>query len=173
MNFGVFYRQSAETFLEKHEIPVKEAEKYIDWVWSTFTGVKQWEAEVEQLVHKNKHRDYTYIESPFGHRRRFYLITDANRNAVYREAINFLPQNLAANCTLHACAQIHREIDPLRARLCLTVHDSILAQVKEDYVEEYATICEQIMVAVPKDKLGWDLPFEVETGVGKTWAKAK
>lgn len=173
MNFGVFYRQSAETFLEKHEIPVKEAEKYIEWVWQTFTGVKAWEKEIEQVVHTNKHRDYTYVESPFGHRRRFYLITEENRNALYREAINFLPQNIAANVTLHACARIHEEVDPGRARLCLTVHDSIIGLVHEDYVGEYKEITEQIMVELPKDYLGWTLPFEVETGVGKTWATAK
>lgn len=173
MNFGVFYRQSADTFLEKHEIPVAEAQKYIDWVWSTFLGVKEWEKSIEQLVHKNVRRNYTYVESPFGHRRRFYLITDENKNACYREAINFLPQNIAANITLHACATLYEEVDRQRAKLCLQVHDSILSQVQEDYVDEYKTICEQVMIAMPKSLLGWTIPFEAEIGVGKTWGSAK
>jgi DNA polymerase I-like protein with 3'-5' exonuclease and polymerase domains len=173
MNFGVFYRQSAETFLEKHEIPVEEAQKYISWVWETFTTVGEWEKSIEQLVHKNKHRDYTFVESPFGHRRRFYLITKENKNAVYREAINFLPQNIAANLTLHACIKLHREIDPKKAKLCLTVHDSILAQVEEGYVEDYSAVCREIMIAQPKDILGWTIPFKADIGVGKTWATAK
>lgn len=173
MNFGVFYRQSADTFLEKHEIPVAEAQKYIDWVWSTFTGVKEWEKSIEYLVHKNVRRNYTYVESPFGHRRRFYLITDENKNACYREAINFLPQNIAANITLHACAALYEEVDRQRAKLCLQVHDSIYAEVEEDYVDEYKTICEQVMVSLPKSLLGWTIPFEVEIGVGKTWGSAK
>jgi uracil-DNA glycosylase family 4 len=172
MNFGVFYRQSAETFQEKHEIPTEEAQKYIDWVWSTFTGVKEWEQSIEQLVHKQKHRNYTYVESPFGHRRRFYLITKENRKAVYREAINFLPQNIAANLTLHACIKLHNEVDPKRAKLCLTVHDSILAQVRDDYVDDYQSICKQVMATRPHELLQWLLPFKADVGAGKTWATA-
>ncbi len=173
MNFGVFYWQSAATFQEKHEIPEAEAQKYIDWIWSTFTTVRAWQREVTRMVHENRHRNYSYVESPFGHRRRFYLITDENRNASYREAINFLPQNIAANLTLHACIALHRELDPKRAKLCLTVHDSILAQVVEDYIDEYSKLCVQVMVEQPRDILGWTLPFKADIGVGTTWGNAK
>lgn len=173
MNFGVFYRQSADTFLEKHEIPVDEAQKYIDWVWQTFKGVGTWEKSIETMVHTNRHKNYTFVESPFGHRRRFYLITRENKNAIYREAINFLPQNIAANLTLHACIELLKNVDQKRALLCLTVHDSILARVKESYVDEYSQLCREIMVAQPKEKLGWTLPFKADIGVGKTWATAK
>lgn len=170
MNFGVFYWQSADTFQEKHEIPKEEAQKYIDWVWSTFTDVRLWQNDVLKF---KRTREYSYVQSPFGHRRRFYLITKENRNAVKREAINFLPQNIAANLTLHACIELHKQIDLKQARLCLTVHDSILAQVLEGYVEEYSTICTQVMESMPHTKLSWTLPFKADIGVGTTWATAK
>lgn len=173
MNFGVFYWQSADTFQEKHEIPKEEAQTYIDWVWKTFTTVREWQNELVKQVHQNTYRNYSFIESPFGHRRRFYLITKENRNAIYREAINFLPQNIAANLTLHACIRLQREIDGARAKLCLTVHDSILAQVDESYTDEYSTICNEVMVSMPKEALGWTLPFKADIGVGTTWANAK
>jgi DNA polymerase I-like protein with 3'-5' exonuclease and polymerase domains len=172
MNFGVFYGQSAATFQEKHDIPEAEAQKYIDWVRKTFTTVYEWQDDVQKLVHANKHRDYTFVASPFGHRRRFYLITKENKNAVYREAVNFLPQNIAANLTLHSCIRLHDEVDAKRARLCLTVHDNILAQVVESYVEEYKVICAQVMASMPKEKLNWTLPFAADVGAGKTWAAA-
>lgn len=170
MNFGVFYWQSAATFQEKHEIPEAEAQKYIDWVWATFTTVREWQNDLVKQVHNNKSKDYTFVRSPFGHRRRFYLITKENKNAVYREAINFLPQNIASNLTLHACIRLNEEVDRRRARLCLTVHDSILAQVVEAYTEEYQTICMQVMESIPKDLLDWSLPFKADVGAGKTWA---
>lgn len=168
MNFGVFYGQSAATFQEKHGIPEREAESYIKWVWDTFTTVGEWEESIRQLVHKQ-----SYVESPFGHRRRFYLITQENKNAIYREAINFLPQNISANLTLHACIRIRAAIDPRKANLCLTVHDSILSQVVETYVEEYSTICQQVMESQASVSLGWDLPFVADLGVGTTWGSAK
>jgi uracil-DNA glycosylase family 4 len=173
MNFGVFYWQSAATFQEKHEIPEEEAQKYIDWIWQTFTTVRRWQNTIVRQIHENHYRNFSYIESPFGHRRRFYLITDENRAASYREAINFLPQNIAANLTLHACVALHREVDPGRAKLCLTVHDSILAGVEEGYVDEYSKICKEVMESRPKELLGWDIPFKADIGVGKTWASAK
>jgi uracil-DNA glycosylase family 4 len=172
MNFGVFYGQSAATFQEKHDIPEEEAQKYIDWVKRTFTTVYEWQDDIQKELDKNICRDYKYIQSPFGHRRRFYLITKENKNAVLREAVNFKPQNIAANLTLHACIALHREVDPVRSKLCLTVHDSILAQVVEDYVDEYSKICTQVMVDQPRQKLGWTLPFAADVGSGKTWATA-
>lgn len=178
VNFGVFYRQSAETFQEKHGIPKSQAEPYIEWVWKTFTGVRDWEYEVEKEIHK-KH----VLVSPFGRKRRFHLLTRENLQAAYREGINFYPQSTASDLTL--CAGIRLfgtiedgdwipgEVDPARASCGITVHDSIVADVDEDYVDEYSKICEQVMSSIAHDELGWTLPFKAELGVGPTWGEAK
>jgi DNA polymerase I-like protein with 3'-5' exonuclease and polymerase domains len=50
VNFGVFYGQSAETFQEKHGIPVSQARPYIEWVWKTFKGVAEWEDDVRREI---------------------------------------------------------------------------------------------------------------------------
>lgn len=175
VNFGGFYGQSPASFQEKHDIPEAEAEEYIEWMWNTFVGVKAWAAEVRKLVHKQKYgpRSYNYVESPFGHRRRFWLITQENRGAIYREAINFLPQNIASNLTLHSSIKLHEAVDKQQARICLSVHDSILAQVREEYVPTYKKLCEEIMVGMPEIMLGWKIPFKIDIGAGKTWATAK
>lgn len=168
MNFGVFYRQSAQTFQEKHGIPEREGQKFIDWVWSTFLGVKAWEEDIEKQVRKPG-----YLESEFGRRRRFYLLTKENIQAAFREGINFYPQTTASDLTLASAIRIHEEVDRKKAALVLTVHDSILADVVESYIDEYRTTCRQVMESCAADELGWKLPFKCDIGVGPTWGEAK
>ena len=168
VNFGVFYGQSAETFQEKHGIKKALAEPYIAWVWKTFTGVGEWEDEVRREV-KSKH----VLVSPFGRKRRFHLLTRENLQAAYREGINFYPQSTASDLTLCAAIRLANEIDRSRASICILVHDSTVADVEENYIDEYSTICTQVMESIAFDELGWTLPFKVELGVGETWGEAK
>lgn len=167
MNFGVAYGQGAATFQEKHEIPEREAQKFIDWWWKYFTGVSEWKNEIIVEM-KTGH-----LTSPFGRKRRFHLITPENKNAMIREAVNFKPQSTAGDFTLRSVIVLTKEIDWTKAAIVITVHDNIVGDVKESYIDEYKTICEQVMVSRPKDELGWTIPFKVDIGVGPSWAEAK
>lgn len=167
MNFGVAYRQSAKSFKEKHDIPKAEAQKFIDWWWGRFSGVTRWEKSIEQLVHAGE------LNSPFGRKRRFYLITDQNKEALYREGINFYPQSTASDLTLIAGVQIHQRVDRDRARINLLVHDSIMAEVDDGYVDEYEGICKDVMESVAKKSLDWDIPFIADVAHAPTWGGAK
>jgi len=168
VNFGVFYLQSADTFQEKHGIPKAQAEPYIEWVWSTFTGVAAWEEEVKREV-----RGKGVLVSPFGRKRRFHLLTRENIEAAFREGINFYPQSTASDITLCGAITLRSEIDRSRARIGILVHDSIVADVEEDYIDEYTTIITQVMGSTAKDELGWDLPFKAEVSVGPSWGEAE
>ena len=168
VNFGVFYGQSAETFQEKHGIPKDRAQPYIDWVWQTFKGVEEWENEVRREVKSHKP-----LVSPFGRKRRFHLLTRENIQAAFREGINFYPQSTASDLTLCSAITLSNQIDRTRASIGILVHDSVVADVEESYIDEYSTICLQIMSSVAFDELGWTLPFKAELGVGPTWGEAK
>lgn len=167
MNFGVAYRQSAKSFKEKHDIPKDQAQKFIDWWWARFSGVTRWEQSVEKLVHTGR------LRNPFGRIRRFYLITDQNKEGLYREGINFYPQSTASDFTLIAAMRIYERIHKLKARIVLLVHDSIMADVEDDYVEEYVAITKEVMESTPKVTLDWNIPFVSDIGYGRTWAAAK
>ena len=168
MQFGVAFRQTADTFQEKHGIPKGEASKFIDWWWQTYTGVKEWEVEVENEV-----RTKGVLVSPFGRKRRFHLLTRENLAESYRQAINFYPQSTASDLTLLSGIRLWKEIDGKRANIILLVHDSILGDVDENYVDEYTSVCLDIMATRPKETIGWDIPFLAEAGVGDTWATAR
>jgi len=168
MNFGLFYGQSAATFREKHDIPEKEAQQYIDWAWKNFSSVREFKTTLIANMRKRG-----YVESPFGRRRRFHLITKENANAIFREAFNFLPQSTAGDFTLRSVIVLQREIDPKRAAILITVHDNIVSDVKESYVDEYSTVCRQVMENRPLVEIGWTIPFKIDIGVGNSWGAAK
>jgi DNA polymerase-1 len=166
-NFGMFYEQSAATFREKHGIDPDIAQRYIDWAHKAFPAVWAWEADVKKKVHEGA------IVSPFGRKRRFHLLTKENRNESYRMAINFYPQSTAADFTLLSLVSLLPEIDPTKAKVALTVYDSIISEVRDDYIDEYSDIIRPIMESRPRDELGWTIPFKADIGVGQTWAEAK
>lgn len=168
MNFGVVYGQSATTFQEKNNIPEKQAQKFIDWWWHYFGGVKKWKEQVVKQMRSGR------LLSPYGRIRRFYLLTPQNVNAAIREAVNFLPQSTAGDLTLRSVILLSKEMDWKRASIVITVHDSIVGDIDENYVDEWRTICKQIMESRAKDDLDWsDIPQKVDIGVGATWADAK
>lgn len=164
MNFGVVYGQSSHTFKEKHGIPEAEGEKFIKWWWKRFNGVTDWVGKTQKLAH-----DPGYVTSPFGRRRRFHLLTRENLPSTYREAVNFVPQSTASDLTLLSGVKLAHEVDSARAGICLLVHDSIIAEVDDDYVDEYSAICKQIMEETALKTLSWDLPFTSDVGHGASW----
>jgi DNA polymerase I len=168
MNFGVAYRQSAKTFQEKHGIPQKEGQQFIDWWWQRFKAVARWETDIERRIHADG-----VLISPFGRRRRFHLLTDENRQSAYREGINFYPQSTASDFTLVAGMRAQEELDSKRANICLLVHDAINAEVDEDYVDEASMILVDVMAETPRSVLAWDTPFTADVGAGATWGTAK
>lgn len=163
MNFGVAFRQSADTFQEKHDIPKDEAQAFIDWWWKEFEGVAKWEKEIEKAVLSDG-----YVQSPFGHKRRFHLITRENKNAAFREAINFFPQNIAAQLTFWSLIQLVNSL-PDRSRLVLSVHDNNIVRSDNDLVDVVASQMATIMVAAPKKTIDWDFPFSVDLQRGDDW----
>lgn len=166
MNFGVAYLQSADTFQEKHGIPKEEAALFIKWWWGEFAGVREWTNQVAKQV-----TTVGEVVSPFGHKRRFHLITKENRNASIREGINFLPQNIAANITLWAVCVLTEELDPKKANVIITVHDNIVTRAHEDWIDETAKLMKEVMLAAPKDALGWDFPFDTDLQIGYNWGE--
>jgi uracil-DNA glycosylase family 4 len=161
MDFGVAYGQSAQTFQEKHNVPVAEGEEFIKWWFREFPDVKRWRQHVARTVLKDG-----FIQSPFGHKRRFHLVTHENRGSVIREAINFLPQNIAARLTLWAMS----ELVELGFPVVNEVHDSIILDVPTSTLDETCHAVVGVMEKAPA-VINWDIPFTAEIKVGKSWGE--
>jgi DNA polymerase-1 len=166
INFGVAYWQSAYSFAQLYHMPQAEAQKFIDFWWARFPRVHEWTKEIEKKVLNEGE-----LQSPFGHKRRFYVIPSdqSARIHIVKEGINFLPQNIAANITLYALTTLVNELPSEIAQVRITVHDSIVANVREGHVDEISTQMKAALEVAAKDSIGWDFPFKAEISTGPTW----
>jgi DNA polymerase-1 len=165
INFGVTYGQGADAFAQMYHMPKEEAQDHIDSWWTQFPDLKEWTNEL-----KRRARTQGYIQSPFGHKRRFHLITDENKGDVEREAVSFLPQNIAAWLTITSLADL---VDS-GVRIVATVHDSLVADVPIDEADRTAKLMKEVMEGQAVKQLGWqkdDIPFLVDISVGPNWGE--
>jgi DNA polymerase-1 len=166
INFGVAYWQSAFSFAQMYYMPQSEAQEYIDFWWSRFPKVYEWTKEMEQRVMTEGE-----IQSPFGHKRRFYVIPadEGGRLHVVKQGINFLPQNIAANITLWALCNIAEKLDWRIAQPRITVHDNIVVNCRESHVDEVAHLIKSEMENTPLEAIEWDFPYVADLSVGYDW----
>lgn len=164
INFGVTYGQGAFAFAQMYHMPEKEAQAYIDSWWREFPKLLEWTNEIKKLARTNG-----VIVSPFGHKRRFHLITDENLGDVMREAVNFTPQNVAAWLTMSAII----ELVDLGIPVIATVHDSIVVDAPVESYKQVAVVMKRVMEWQAKKHLGWELPFTVDLSVGENWGEMK
>lgn len=163
INFGVTYGQGAAAFAQMYHMPRDEAQAYIDSWWVEFPILKEWTNELKQRAKREG-----FIQSPFGHKRRFHLITDENVGDVERESVNFLPQNIAAWITILALCELVRA----GVRVVATVHDSIVADTPIDESHDVAALMKSTMENIAVEHLGWekdDITFVADISVGPNW----
>ena len=168
INFGVAYWQSAFSFAQMYHMPQKEAQEYIDYWWARFPKVWEWTKAMERQV-----MEVGEIQSPFGHKRRFYVIPadESARLHIVKEGINFQPQNIAANITLWALCDFGDRVDWSIAQPRITVHDNIVVNCRESHVDEVGALLKDCMERAAKEAIGWDFPFLAELSVGPNWGE--
>lgn len=163
INFGVTYLQSAFTFAQMYNIPQEQAQAYIDDWFASYPGILEWiKLTVEDV------KTAGYIRSPFGHKRRFHLLTKENFDEVVKQAVNFKPQNVAGVLTEHALI----ELVDLGVPIISSTHDSIVADVPSDDAHDVAALMQDIMQKQAPKHLGWewdDVPFAVDVSIGPNW----
>ena len=184
LNFGIFFGRTVKSIASGREMEhmfietgerwtIKEVQYFFDTYKARFAGLFSWidnqhiEAEMNQEV-----------RNPFGRVRRFPYVTTRNLGRIKRQSVNAPIQSTASDLMADALVRIHRRLDKSRARILLTVHDSILVLCRDDYVDE----CREIMREELEDNLpelptwwavdGWCIPMKADFGVGQCWADA-
>lgn len=177
-NFGFLYDMGETTYIEyartnyKVVVSLEEARKtrhaFFDVQWQ---GLAKWHDRQRKLVRRDG-----FVRNPLGRKRR---LPEAHSGAGYligqaeRRAINSPIQSFAADLMCLALIRISREMDPSRVRLVGTVHDSLLAQVRNDSelwdnVERMA----RLMLDPGTHKMFGvrvDVPLVVDANVGYHW----
>ena len=169
INFGIIYGISAFGLADNLEIPVGEAQTYIDAYLARFPHVQSFIARTIEEATRDG-----YVTSLLGRRRPVPEIRAQNRQTRSlgeRYAVNFVMQGSNADIIKVAMINIQERLrnEGRGARLVLTVHDELLLEVPDNEVSAVKELVRAEMCGA----FALDPPLAVDVGVGDNWADAK
>lgn len=166
VNFGIPYGREAPSFAEEFNISLAEGQAMIDGWLNTYHGARDYLQWCADAVTKGY-----YLETPFGRRRRFGLVTPESLHGLQNEARNFPIQSASSDTTVWAAMELEPQAMKYNSEIINLVHDSILFYTPDnaDSVLEFGYLVNQHMINVPKRLFGYEVPFASDTDIGFTW----
>ena len=160
VTFGIMYGAGPKKISEQvtkdsgKYFSTSEAKEVIEDYFKQFFMLKKWLDNCKTVIEKQG-----FIYSFFGRKRRLPNVKSADRAVAaheVRSGINALVQSVASDINLLGAVDAQREVlnKKVPAKIFALVHDSILAEVKEEAVEEYSEI---LLRNVQKDR-GLSIP---------------
>lgn len=179
ITFGIAYGRGASAIAQAFKMSRADAQKLIDDWFNTMPKVR------EYINNQRKAADNGERQQTMFGRVRHYVRNDENAYHIQNEYINTPIQSMASDLTVTSICEIHDwlirkgyyvpgHLQGSSVRICITVHDSIVLEVRDDpaLVEEVAQHCLQVMHDVPERMIeNCPLPFKADCEVGYSWGK--
>jgi len=180
VTFGIMYGAGPKKISEQvtkdsgSYFSTSEAAEVIKDYFRQFSGLKHWLDSQKKFIEDNG-----FIYSHFGRKRRLPNVFSEDRGIAsheVRSGINFLVQSIASDVNLLGAIDTHKELQEKGldsdCRIFALVHDSILAEVKEDKIEEYSEILLRNVQAdrgmsIPDCPIGCDFEIGEDYSMGK------
>lgn len=168
--FGIMYGRGAKSVAKQVGITPEEAGEIIKQFFNKYPVAARWLEATRRFASTRK-----YVINHFGRVRRLPNVDSNMKEDVaeaLRMAVNSPIQGGAADVTGVGLIRIYKEIAKrnLRARLILTVHDSIVLECPNEEIVEVIRLCHKAMTDTIA---GIIVPLEVEVEVGSNWAEVK
>ena len=165
INFGIIYGMSAFGLAKDLDVPVSQAQDFIDKYFLRYPKVRRFlDGEIQ------KARDLGYVTTLFGRRR--YLPDIHNRNMglrqfAERQAINAPMQGTAADIIKIAMVKISRQLitQKLSSTMTMTVHDELVFDVPQGEVKTVVSLVRREM----EGAMDLSVPMKVSIKVGCNW----
>lgn len=161
--YGVGYGRTAYDIARDFRIPEREAQEGINTYFKLAYRLAEWRQELINQILDDSAPD---LETPFGRRRRFWLITRDNQQDTIKQGLAFVPQSTASDTNLLAATRLRLD-HGLDVRIL--VHDSTLVECREEDADDTARLMEQVMSETATEALGDSIPFGVDIAIGKSW----
>ncbi len=168
INFGLLYGMSAFGLSNQLGVSRAEAEIFLQNYFDKYSKVRSFMETTTNKAKKNK-----FVTTLYGRKIHVPNIESPNymlRQASERAAINGPLQGSAADIIKVAMVSINRWISENRSpiKLLLQVHDELLFEVPENYVEKDI----QSLVNIMEETTLIDVPLVAEYGFGTNWREA-
>ncbi len=168
INFGLIYGMSAFGLGRQLGVARGAAQSYVDLYFARYPGVRRYMDATREQARRDG-----YVETVFG--RRLYLPEIRSRNRqlqqyAERSAINAPMQGTAADIIKRAMITIDAwcQRAEVPARLLMQVHDELVLEVPEDFLEQAA----REVAARMNGAAQLAVPLKVEVGSGLNWDEA-
>jgi DNA polymerase I-like protein with 3'-5' exonuclease and polymerase domains/uracil-DNA glycosylase len=168
--FGILYGAGAKKIAETIGISKDQAQAIIDMLFRLFPSIP---AYMERT--KWEMRTFGYVETFFGHRRRFAVkgATNYLRSRAERQCVNFKIQSTSSDIVMGRLVACRDPlVHDLKGRLLLTVHDSIGFEIPKkyitqlpDFVDRYLNVKRNTLYPWLPVDFSWD--FEVGPSYGE------
>lgn len=160
--YGIAYGRESYSIAQEFKVSAREADRQYREFLDLFPQVMQWQEDVRTRVLRGNP-----LVTPFGRRRRFWLITDQNKKEVLNEALSYLPQSTASDICLSALIRVRPMLRGL-GFLRLTIHDALVAECAENRADEVSQLLSEVMVEEGRRFTDY-VPFPVDVSIGKSW----
>ena len=174
-NFGFLYGMVAKTFIAYArgyglDLTQEDSEKIRADFFNAYPRLLVWHEECKEFA-----RQHGYIESPIGRKRWFDNINGYDfkkRSADERQAINSPVQGFGSDLCTSALADIvfSKELDHTIFNVLASVHDAILFEIRDDYVDELVPKL-KYMMEHPSiiDGIDVPIPLVADVEVSQSW----
>lgn len=166
VNFGIMYGRQAGSFKDEFGISLEEAQDLIDRWLNAYPKAKHYLEWCEQVVDRGG-----YLQSPFGNRRRFGLVSEVSRDALHNEAKNMAIQCASSHLLICCCLQVEETMRKMGVRMINMIHDSVLLEIPADpeIVQRACQLMGHTMTEMPKKLFGTEVPFAYDVDMGLDW----
>lgn len=154
-NFGWIYG-GGFSILADSEMPTAVAKEFMAKYEANMGVATQWRRDQGKLA-----KERGYVESPFGRRRRFPVITRQNVKDVVHAAINMPVQSGSSDVNHFACIAMQ----DAGLRVLLPIHDGIIVEVKD---EREAGLVREIMEATGR-RFFPEVPWKADVDIVDRW----
>ena len=165
VNFGIVYGLTGYGLSRDLDIPVTQAQAFIDAYFARFPRVQVYIQEQIEKARKDG-----FVTTLLGRRRYLPEIHNTNlgvRQFAERQAVNTPIQGSASDLIKLAMVEIHKEIvkRSLHSRMVLQIHDELLFNVVGDEHNECIAFIRERMEHI----LTLEVPIRVSIKKGKNW----
>ncbi len=167
VNFGIAYGRGGESIARQFNIAASEGHRMVEKWFQRFPRAAAFLRWIRDKVTRGE-----VIESSFGRKRRFHLVTSKNIIDLQNEAVNFPVSSLSTDLTSLSACRANPQLKAYDAFLINLVHDSMLAECPNTpaHIQAVASIMQREMVKTPTMlPNGTFVPFKVDIKVGQAW----
>ena len=167
--FGTLYGAMAKKIAETAGISMEAAQIVIDKLFARLPLLGEYMEDTVEQIHR-----YGFVETLFGRRRRFPLqnVNGFFRGQAERRGKNMKIQSTSSDIVMAQLVEMSEHLAEVGGRLCLTVHDSVVASVKKKYVHQLPDFLNYYAVKRVKEKFDWlPVDFACDIGVGPSYGE--